>query len=153
MPCSCPSAQCGASACSICSTSNCSYDGCKCPEQNSRRVAKTKTVDGEDLTADCFLIVLDPQKTDTWNLPWKFSTEEKTKSHLRDALARFDQIEDVPEAVKKEAWDKLIALCKQYGIDVSKDDERALQQDQLQLRVNIATLRAGLPAVVSSTAP
>jgi HK97 family phage prohead protease len=89
----------------------------------------TKKVDGEDLTADCFLIVLDPSKPDTWNLPFKFSTDEKTKSHLRDALARFDQLKDVPEADKDKAWKRLLALCKEHGIDVSKEDARSLDID------------------------
>lgn len=85
-----------------------------------RAKAKTKRIDGEDLTADCFLIVGDPSKTDTWHLPWKFSTDEKTKSHLRDALARIDQVEGVSEETLKGAKDKLLDLCKQYGIDTSK---------------------------------
>lgn len=95
---------------------------------------KTKKVDGEDLTADCFLIVGDPQKTDTWHLPWKFSTDEKTKSHLRDALARFDQVEGVSDDGKKKAWNKLLSLCKKYGIDVSdeeKKSKRSLTDDSI----------------------
>jgi HK97 family phage prohead protease len=87
----------------------------------SRRATHTKTVDGENLTADCFLIVGDPDKTDTWELPWKFSTEEKTKSHLRDALARFDQMKGVSDAEKKKAWAELLKLCKEHDIDVSAE--------------------------------
>lgn len=82
---------------------------------------KSKRVDGEDLPSSSFLIVGDPEKTDTWHLPWKFSTEEKTKSHLRDALARFDQVEGVDEETKKKAKAKLLRLCKKYGIDVSEE--------------------------------
>lgn len=85
------------------------------------RDKKTKRVDGEDLPASSFLIVGDPEKTDTWHLPWKFSTDEKTKSHLRDALARFDQVEGVDEETKKKAKAKLLRLCKKYGIDVSEE--------------------------------
>jgi uncharacterized protein len=87
-----------------------------------RRTTITKKVDGENLTADDFLIVGDPSKTDTWHLPWKFSTEEKTISHLRDALSRFDQVEGVSDSVLHDAWAKLLSLCKQHGIDVSKED-------------------------------
>lgn len=140
LPCMCPCAQCGAGACNLCSAEACDFAGCTCPEKNSKS-PRTKTVDGESLTADCFLIVLDPKKTDTWNLPWKFSTEEKTKSHLRDALARFDQVQDVPEDVKKEAWTKLVELCKQHGIDVSSKDGRAARE-HLELRLKLAQLRA-----------
>lgn len=80
---------------------------------------KTKEVDGEHLTAGSFIWVGDPDKTDTWALPWHFSTEEKTKSHLRDALARFDQEEKIPASEKPEAHAKLVRLCKEHGIEVS----------------------------------
>jgi ATP-dependent Clp protease protease subunit len=85
--------------------------------------AKTKEVDGEHLTAGDFVYVGDPDKTDTWSLPWHFSTEEKTQSHLRDALARFDQDEVIPESHKAEAYAKLVRLAKEHGIDVSKKNE------------------------------
>ncbi len=108
---------------------------------------QTKKVDGEDLTRDAFLLVGDPDKTDTWALPWKFSTAEKTKSHLRDALARFDQVEGFSEEALDKAWSKLVMLADHYGIDVAdktrpgkKDDdgddaERARRQ---RLRVAAA---------------
>jgi len=85
----------------------------------ARRKTHTKSVDGENLTDDCFLIVGDPNKTDTWDLPWKFSTEEKTKSHLRDALARFNQVKGATEEQLKAAWDKLVKLCKEHDITVT----------------------------------
>jgi hypothetical protein len=97
-------------------------------EQRAKK--KTKRVDDEDLTADCFLIVGDPNKTDTWHLPWKFSTDEKTKSHLRDALARFDQVEGVDKDKLDKAWSKLADLCKQYGIDTSESKSARAMTDQ-----------------------
>lgn len=104
---------------------------------------KTKRVDDEDLTADCFLIVGDPEKTDTWHLPWKFSTDEKTKSHLRDALSRFSELQDIPKDALDAAWKRLLELCKQYGIDVSDaDKERSLRLRALCLRLRLAQARA-----------
>ncbi len=85
-----------------------------------RNEAKTKEVDGERLTAGDFIWVGDPDKVDTWALPWHFSTEEKTKNHLRDALARFDQEEKIPESEKPAAYAKLVRLCKEHGIEVTK---------------------------------
>lgn len=105
----------------------------------SRRLSHTKEVDGEHLTPDDFLIVGDPDKTDTWHLPWRFSDEEKTKSHLRDALARFDQVEGVSDDVKKAAWDKLVKLSKEHGIDVSADDKGDADRS-LRIRVMLASL-------------
>jgi uncharacterized protein len=151
-PCLCPCGQCRAGACNICSEDSCRWLGCRCASRSAQpdietrdSEAKTKRVDGEDLTADCFLIVLDPEETDTWNLPWKFSTEEKIKSHLRDALARFDQLKDVPEAKKDEAWKRLLELCKDHGIDVSDEDKErsaANRLRELRLRLRLAQFRA-----------
>jgi HK97 family phage prohead protease len=139
--CTCPCPQCLAGACNLCSFPDCEWPGCTCPEQNSTKSPRTKKVDGEDLTADCFLVVGDPTKTATWKLPWKFSTEEKTQSHLRDALARFDQLEDVAEEEKAKVWKRLVELCKEHGIDVSDEDARS-GQACLELRLRLATLRA-----------
>jgi uncharacterized protein len=92
-----------------------------------RAEAKEKTVDGEVLHADDFLIAPDKADPETWKLPVKFSTEEKTKSHLRDALARFDQLEGVSADEKKEVYAKLVKLAKEHGIEVSDDDKRSLE--------------------------
>lgn len=82
---------------------------------------KTKRVDGEDLASSAFLIVGDKADTATWKLPVKFSTEEKTKSHVRNALARFGQLKDVSEEDKAHAWRKLKSLAEEHGIDVDED--------------------------------
>lgn len=84
---------------------------------------RTKRVDGEDLPASSFLIVLDPERTATWNLPVKFSTEAKTKTHLRDALARFNQLKNVPQDVKDKAWKKLVSLAEAHDIDVNAEQK------------------------------
>lgn len=89
-----------------------------------RRKTHTKSVDGENLTSDCYIIVGDPEKTDTWHLPWKFADEAKTKSHLKDALSRFDQMEGVSDTEKKTAWDKLVKLCEEHDITVSDEDKQ-----------------------------
>jgi ATP-dependent Clp protease protease subunit len=85
-----------------------------------KNVVKTREVDGEHLTASDFVYAGNPDDPSTWSLPYKFASDEKTKSHLRDALARFDQDEVIPEAHKAEAYAKLVRLCKEYGIEVSQ---------------------------------
>lgn len=104
-----------------------------------------KTVDGEVLRADAFLIVGDSKDPETWHLPWKFSTEEKTKSHLRDALARFDQVQGVDAEAKKKAHARLVELCKEHGIDVDeKDDDgaRATMQAEEMRRMRLRLAKA-----------
>lgn len=83
--------------------------------------AKTKRVAGEDLSASAFLIVGDKDKTDTWKLPVKFSSDAKSKSHIRNAIARFDQLKSVSQSDKDAAWKKLVSMAKQYGIDVAEE--------------------------------
>jgi hypothetical protein len=82
---------------------------------------KTKRVAGEDLPASAFLIVLDPDKAETWNLPVKFSTEAKCKRHIKNAISRFNQLKEVPQAAKDAAWKKLVALAGKYDIDVAAE--------------------------------
>lgn len=89
------------------------------PAQESRDAHLTKKVDGEDLSAHDFIIAEKPDDTDTWHLPWHFSTEAKTVSHLRDALARIDQVKGISDAQRKAALTKLTHLAKAHGIDVN----------------------------------
>lgn len=93
------------------------------PESVESR-SKQKTVDGEKLTSGDFLIVGDAADPETWKLPWKFDSEAKTKSHLRDALARFDQLEGVSDAAKAKAFTKLVHLCLAHDIDVSDAEKK-----------------------------
>lgn len=99
------------------------------PKDFAASGAKTKEVDGEHLTAGDFVYVGNPDDTSTWSLPWHFSTEEKTKSHLRDALARFDQDKVIPKSHRDEVYAKLVRLCKAHGIEVSdeKDNSAAVE--------------------------
>jgi len=79
----------------------------------------TKKVDGVELTADCFAYVGDPEKTETWKLPIKFpGDDEKTKSHIRNALARFDQTQGIPDSERPAVLAKIRAAAKKYSIDV-----------------------------------
>lgn len=88
------------------------------------RQGLTKKIDGENLTADDFIYVGNSDDINTWHLPWRFSTEEKTQSHLRDALSRFDQTA-IPPTKKAAAKEKLLSLCKEHGIEVSESDGSA----------------------------
>jgi len=41
-------------------------------------------------------------------------------SHVRNAVARFDQVKDVSEAERKEAWKRIQAAAKRYGVKVAE---------------------------------
>lgn len=102
------------------------------PTAMEHKAAMTKKVDGEDLPASAFLIVGDPEKTATWKLPVHFSTDAKTKSHIRNALSRIGQVGQV-EGVSSDdlakAKTKLESMAKAKGIDTavaSKGDDDEL---------------------------
>jgi len=39
-------------------------------------------------------------------------------SHVRNAIARFDQVEGVSNKEKDEAWDRIKKAAKKYGVEV-----------------------------------
>jgi hypothetical protein len=56
----------------------------------------------------------------------KFAFQKQRKeplenaSHVRNALARFDQVKGVSEAERKEAWKRIRAAAKLYGVKVAE---------------------------------
>ena len=82
---------------------------------------KTKKVDGYNLTAADFLLVGDPDKTETWALPVHFPNVDATVSHIKNAMARINQVEGFSADQINEAKDKLVKLAEEHGIDVSDD--------------------------------
>ena len=40
--------------------------------------------------------------------------------HVRNAIARFDQVEGVSEKERDEAWDRIKKAAKKYGVEVSE---------------------------------
>ncbi|WP_205618177.1 DUF6582 domain-containing protein [Haematomicrobium sanguinis] len=47
-------------------------------------------------------------------------------THVRDALARFDQVKDVSDAQRDLAWRNIVAAAKHFDVDVSESDWREL---------------------------
>ena len=46
--------------------------------------------------------------------------------HVRNAIARFDQVEGVTDAERDKAWQRILKAAKRYEIDVSEKDWRDL---------------------------
>ena len=46
--------------------------------------------------------------------------------HVRNAIARFDQVEGVSDAERDQAWKRIQAAAKRYDVDVSEADWRDL---------------------------
>ena len=47
-------------------------------------------------------------------------------SHVRDAIARFDQVEGVSNHERDEAWKRIVAEAKKYDIQMSESNWREL---------------------------
>lgn len=145
--CECDCAACQDGECDECSNNECDDDVCAedgCPMQEDRGVrasSKTKRVDGEDLKSSAFAYVGDPEKTATWKLPIKFSTEEKTKSHIRNALSRFSQTKGIPAEEKPKVWKRIVAAAKAHDIKVSEEDSLRATQVLDQIEADLQTLR------------
>jgi hypothetical protein len=46
--------------------------------------------------------------------------------HVRNAIARFDQVEGVSDAERDQAWQRILAAAKRYDVDVSESSWRDL---------------------------
>lgn len=40
--------------------------------------------------------------------------------HVRNAIARFDQVKDVSDAERDEAWKRIIAAAKKFDVEVNE---------------------------------
>ena len=47
-------------------------------------------------------------------------------SHVRNAIARFDQVEGVSDAERDEAWKRIKARASEFGVELSEQDWREL---------------------------
>jgi hypothetical protein len=48
--------------------------------------------------------------------------------HVRNAIARFDQVEGVSDAERDRAWKRILAAAKRYDVDVSESSWRDLSK-------------------------
>jgi hypothetical protein len=48
--------------------------------------------------------------------------------HVRNAIARFNQVEGVSDSERDEAWKRILAAAKRYDVDVSESSWRELAQ-------------------------
>ena len=47
-------------------------------------------------------------------------------SHVRNAIARFDQVEGVTDQERDEAWSRIRAAAKKFDVEVNEKDWREL---------------------------
>jgi hypothetical protein len=70
------------------------------------------------------------EKDDLKNSEFAFPKERKEpltdEKHVRNAIARFNQVEGVSDAERDKAWQRILAAAKRYGIEVSESSWRDL---------------------------
>ena len=47
-------------------------------------------------------------------------------AHVRNAIARFDQVEDVSDAARDRAWRRIKTAAKKYDVEIEADNWRDL---------------------------
>ena len=48
--------------------------------------------------------------------------------HVRNAIARFNQVEGVTDAERDRAWKRIVSAAKRFGVDVSESSWRELAE-------------------------
>jgi hypothetical protein len=70
------------------------------------------------------------EKDDLGNQEFAFPKERKEPltdaRHVRNAIARFDQVEGVSDDERDQAWKRILAAAKRYDVEVSESDWREL---------------------------
>jgi hypothetical protein len=51
-------------------------------------------------------------------------------SHVRNAIARFDQVEGVTDAERDAAWKRILSAAKQHGVTVHQKSWRELSKSK-----------------------
>ena len=70
------------------------------------------------------------EKDDLADKEFAFPKERKEPltdaRHVRNAIARFDQVEGVSDAERDQAWKRILAAAKRHDVEVSESDWREL---------------------------
>jgi hypothetical protein len=70
------------------------------------------------------------QQNDLPDSQFAFPKERKEPlvdaKHVRNAIARFDQVEGVTDAERDRAWKRIRAAAKRYDVEIEADDWRDL---------------------------
>ncbi len=70
------------------------------------------------------------QKNDLPEGAFAFPKERKEPlndaTHVRNAIARFDEVEGVTDAERDRAWKRILAAAKRFDVEVSADNWREL---------------------------
>jgi hypothetical protein len=70
------------------------------------------------------------QRNDLDSTNFAFPKERKepleNAAHVRNAIARFNQVEGVTDSERDEAWKRVVAAAKKHGVNVQEKSWREL---------------------------
>jgi predicted secreted protein len=64
--------------------------------------------------------------TDEFAFPKERKEPLNDAAHVRNAIARFNQVEDVTDAERDRAWKRILAAAKRFNVSVSERSWRDL---------------------------
>ena len=77
-------------------------------------MTRLSTEDRNDLTGESFAF------------PHQRKEPLENASHVRDAIARFDQVEGVSDTDRDAAWTRILSAARKFGVDVHEKSWRDL---------------------------
>ncbi len=77
-------------------------------------MAKLSTEDRDDLSKGSFAF------------PKQRKEPLENASHVRNAVARFNQVKDVSDHERDEAWKRIKAAAKKHGVEISEKSWREI---------------------------
>ncbi|HXU29563.1 MAG TPA: DUF6582 domain-containing protein [Thermoanaerobaculia bacterium] len=80
------------------------------------------------------MATLDTQKRDrlssrSFAFPKQRKEPIEDAAHVRNAIARFNQVEDVSDAERNAAWKRIKTAAKKFGVEVNEKSWRELGKD------------------------
>lgn len=66
--------------------------------------------------------------SETFAFPRERKEPLNDASHVRNAIARFDQVEGVTDSEREEAWRRINAAAKKFGVEVHERSWRELMK-------------------------
>ena len=87
----------------------------------TKSAGKTSTKSGKLSTAD-----KDKLPDKTYAFPKKRKEPLEDASHVRNAMARFNQVKDVTDEERKEAFTNIKKAAKKFGVEVNEKDCKEL---------------------------
>jgi hypothetical protein len=65
---------------------------------------------------------------DKYAFPKERKEPLENAAHVRNAIARFNQVEGVSEAEKDEAWKRIKAAAKKFGVEMDESSRKELKR-------------------------